>query len=403
MKSLFSELIRSNPSSWRNILKENYPKIWIIENDCSPYVLFKYGVSPNFKDPMVQEARGIILNKVTGKVVCWPFRKFGRYDESYADKIDWSTAKVLEKIDGSIIKLWYDEYKNKFVFSTDKTIYAEDALIEDDNGELTSFLNLIEQSDNYKDICKLIENGSLDKNNTYIFELVNQVNQVVIHYNDRTLYHIGTRNNVTGEETNIDIGIHKPEEYPVKSLQECIKFVDNLTADEYGHIYNCFYEGAVVVDANWNRVKVKTTIYQVLHNIVSGSTNSRKDLIRLLYDDKLVVSSICTNYPELAHYIKYYDYMVTRFKYEANAIIDVARKIYEDSDHSRKMVGLSIGDSPYKSIVFRSLDNDYQLDDILEAMSSDKYLYITKFIEPYTPNRIDAFDIYYNIKKGGEK
>jgi hypothetical protein len=39
----------------------------------------------------------------------------------------------------------------------------------------------------------------LNKENTYIFELVSKYNRVVIDYNtEPTLYHIGTRNNVTG-------------------------------------------------------------------------------------------------------------------------------------------------------------------------------------------------------------
>lgn len=74
----------------------------------SPYAIFNYAIGCDFSNPIVQEARGIIIDLENLDVVCWPFRKFGNYNESYADKIDWSTARVQEKIDGSIIKLWWD-------------------------------------------------------------------------------------------------------------------------------------------------------------------------------------------------------------------------------------------------------------------------------------------------------
>ena len=99
--------INEHPN-WRDLLIEEY-RINIKEE--YPFAIFNYGIDCDFSNPIVQEARGIIIDIEDCDVVCWPFRKFGNYNESYADKIDWNTARVQDKIDGSIIKLKsYNEY-----------------------------------------------------------------------------------------------------------------------------------------------------------------------------------------------------------------------------------------------------------------------------------------------------
>jgi len=48
----------------------------------------------------VQDARGLILEKDTWKVMCMTFRKFFNAEEGHAARIDWPTAHILEKVDG---------------------------------------------------------------------------------------------------------------------------------------------------------------------------------------------------------------------------------------------------------------------------------------------------------------
>ena len=381
--------------SWRDELKEKYPDIFITEEESSPYVLFRYSIGCDFNDPLVQEARGIILDKNTGEVACWPFRKFGKFYEPYADKIDWESATVLEKLDGSIIKLWFDKYKEKFVFSTNGVIYAENAYVTSDKD--TTFMELIERAANYDDLLAIINaENVLDKNKTYIFELVGADNKVVINYDKPLLYHIGTRNNITGEESDDDIGIIKPTKYNVSTLDECIELANSMSEDENGVTTNCAVEGFVVVDKNWNRIKVKSSIYQILHNIVAGSEVSRYNLIKMLYDNTIDVYSVSRNFPELAVFIKYYDYQVSEYIHEANRIINVTRKLYEDSNHDRKTVANLIKDHPYSGIAFNAIDNIDTLDEILDRRKEGKYLYLTrKIIEPYSPMPLNMVKEYY--------
>jgi len=115
----------SEYEDWRGILKEEYG---ISIKEDFPYAIFNYGVESDFSNPIVQEARGIIINTETLEVVCWSFRKFGNYNESYADKIDWNTARVQDKVDGSIIKMWWNPITDEWRFSTNSTLNAKEAI-----------------------------------------------------------------------------------------------------------------------------------------------------------------------------------------------------------------------------------------------------------------------------------
>ena len=190
--------IARNPDNWQTILTEEYGiKVKQEEN----YAIFNYGFGCDYSNPLVQEARGIIIDTESLQVVCWPFRKFGNYTESYADSIDWNTAKVQEKVDGSIVKLWFDHRLGKWQFSTNGVIRAEKAPLE--SVRASNYLSLIQKAKNFADIPF----QTLDRDYTYIFELVSPDNQVVVPYDATMLYHTGTRSNVTGEETDMDIGI----------------------------------------------------------------------------------------------------------------------------------------------------------------------------------------------------
>lgn len=97
----------SEHENWRELLDE----MGIGIKEEYPFAIFNYTIGCDFSSPIVQEARGIIIDLENLDVACWPFRKFGNYNESYADKIDWATAMVQEKVDGSIVKLWWNRMR----------------------------------------------------------------------------------------------------------------------------------------------------------------------------------------------------------------------------------------------------------------------------------------------------
>src|ERR1019366_8453836 len=73
-------------------------------------VMLKYSqINSPMNEPIVQQCRGIILDESNDwAVVSYPFDKFFNYGEPNAAKIDWANTRVLEKLDGSLMTLyWY--------------------------------------------------------------------------------------------------------------------------------------------------------------------------------------------------------------------------------------------------------------------------------------------------------
>ena len=124
----------------------------------------------------------------------------------------------------------------------------------------------------------------LNKDYTYIFELVSPLNRVVIKYSEIEIYHIGTRNNLTGEELVEDIGIKKPKAYPLTSLKDCIDAAAALNKD--CDKFDLLNEGFVVVDGNWNRIKIKSPDYVLIHHALNGGILSKKKIINLILENE---------------------------------------------------------------------------------------------------------------------
>lgn len=352
--------------------KDVYPDIMIKTTD-DGLAVFNYGIGADFGDPVVQESRGIIIDLINIDVVCWPFRKFGKYDEPYADDIDWSSAIVQEKIDGSIIKLWWNRLDSKWMWSTNSTIDANDATYNEETKE--SFMNIIVKTPEYRKMLEIIfgheyefidniDTIQIDRNEnvmvsdiTYIFELTSPDNRVVIPYTNYKMRLIGARNNRTGMEYNMTIrNIDKPMRYDLHSLKDCIEWCSNMNLDEYGTIGKVYGEGFVVVDKYFNRIKIKSPEYMMMHGIISGDRKSRACLIDLIYHDKLDITSICREFPNTAHILCYYKYQVEELLYEATAMIDIARKL-NNIFANRKEVAIRIKDKRVSMFGFAAISN----------------------------------------------
>lgn len=250
------------------------------------YILFSYNqLESDFTDELVRECRGVILDEDTLRPVCVPFYKFGNYGESYVPDLDWSSVRVQEKIDGSLIKVWYD--RGKWRVSTSGTVCADSAeLIKTDLFGDSVFRTYGELFAAAKEKCGL-DFDRLDKSKTYMFELVGPFNKVVILYPDIDIYHIGTRDNITLEEIDVDIGVKKPKEFALGSLEQCVAASRDLPADK---------EGYVAVDGFYNRVKIKNPTYVALHHYKNNGDPSMASFIEIVRKNE--VAEYLTYFPE---------------------------------------------------------------------------------------------------------
>jgi len=259
MQLEINAFIRKNPN-WETMLTE--APYFIKVKRCDEYVLLKYDqIRSDMNLPIVRECRGIILDESNEyNPVCVPFFKFGNYGESYIPEIDWDTARFIEKLDGSLVKLWY--HNCKWRVSSNSEIDARNANLS------SALLKTSVQTDIYTLFYEAWNKtgksfDELDLNYTYMFELTSPHNRIVVRYDETTIRHIGTRNINTLLECDMDIGIAKPRTFAFNTLENCIESARNLGYNE---------EGYIVVDQHFNRIKVKSPLYVALNHISQGVT-----------------------------------------------------------------------------------------------------------------------------------
>ena len=166
--------IKHNPDNWEQEINDRL----IRTSHKGNLVCFKYGIEADFSDPLVCEARGIVIDVKHQTVVCRPFDKFFNVQEQYAADIDWNNGK--------------------WTFATSSTCDATEASVAGYKG--VTYRNIIARADNYS----RIPFDDLSKNRTYLFELVSPMTQVVIRYDKTSLYYLASFDNMTGEEVEVD-------------------------------------------------------------------------------------------------------------------------------------------------------------------------------------------------------
>lgn len=221
--------------------------------------------------------------------------------------MDWSSIKVSEKIDGSIMKLWC--YNGKWHVSTNANIDAEDAAVPDI------------RKDNFKElfwdgVCKnLTKVGwpggiigwlhDLNPSYTYIFEMVSPYTRVVIPYEHTDVYFLGSRHN----ELNIQYSCSKNSAYAMKTqmfprprlydfhtLEDIVKASQALPWDE---------EGYVCYDKYFNRCKIKSPKYVMAHFSRNNNVITRWHLINVILKGEMNEFLIyASDYKEQIEFVK---------------------------------------------------------------------------------------------------
>ena len=351
-------LLQNNGDNWRVILTSSPYCLKIDEKTINnvDYILFKYDqIESDFSDPIVKECRGIILRKNDWKIVCYPFKKFFNYGEGHSDTIDFETSKVQEKVDGSIMKMWYDG--NEWIISTNGKIDSTDVTCAIGKSFNELFIeSLKNQLDNDETkYNEFFETLNKHKNYTYIFEMVHPLTRVVIEYDKPDLRHIGTRNNDTYEELDINIGIQKPTEYKFNSFDDVINMSRLLPYSK---------EGYVVVDANWNRVKVKSPAYLAVHHLKNNGVISARRVIDIILKGEQ--SEVLSIFPEFTDYFNVASEIFYNFKAELEKNIDDFKNMTFESKKGFAMVASK---TQLPDFFFQVYDGKYTYDDLSKYLS----------------------------------
>lgn len=336
--------------------------------------LFKYDqIRSPMSESIVQECRGLILDKdASWQVVCFPYTKFFNYGETNCAKLDLDSIEVYQKLDGSLLNLYY--YKDSWWVSTSGNPDASGPVLNE-LGNNTSFKKLFWEVWN-----KLGYNlpPAFFKTLTFMFELTTPFNKVVVQHKSSNIILHGIRNRISFEEINLkDVNNNslqgnwswcnwdRCQTISFKNIDKIISYANTLNPLEE--------EGFVLVDKHFNRAKIKSEAYVNLHHIRSTMSsramlevirkNECEEFLQYFSEYKELHRNIKTKYTKLIILIQSF---VNEWKYKK---LELEK---EGKELTRKEVGLYFKDYFFCGIMFKLLFDEDNLESLLAEMSIRK-------------------------------
>ncbi len=289
--------------------------------------------SPRF-DPLVDRCRGIVLDDTTLDIVCNTFKRFYNAGEDpRTDDFDFAYSVSFEKVDGSLIKVYY--YKNKWRIGTRGTAFANNTItcFDGEDGKIT-FKDLFLKTLNVTyEAFQEIMNYHCDKDVTYMFELCTMENRVVTHYPTDRVYLTGSIDNKEYHDSNImDLlelytrlnlvfdALHFPQYCEHTSINSVIEHAETLTDLQEGFVLceNGLSEDELTFKF---RLKIKSKAYLHAHRI-RGNGLTPKRVFDLVYANEHI--EFLVYYPE---YQKFFDTYIEKYDIMKQEISGVYEKI----------------------------------------------------------------------------
>lgn len=359
------EFINNHKENWKELLSQ--PPYSLIIKEDEHYYLLKYNqIESDFNEKICRECRGLIIDKESLKPVALSFYKFFNVQEQYADDIDWESAEVQEKIDGSKILLFWDKYKEKWQICTSGNLNAYECNV---GGWDKSFGDLFEEA--------LLVNGFslgdftnyLNKDYCYTFELVSPESRIVVPYKETDLYFIGFRDAKMFEEYETALSIVStfikvPKSYSLHSLEDCLEATSKMGFDE---------EGFVVVDKNWNRVKIKSPAYLQAHYLANNNVHSNKEILNIILKNEQ--SEFLSYFPEWKPKFDEVEEKLNNFKYYARmAVNQIINRGLHDGKELADYISKNFpkySDLCFKA--FRALKKDDEIEKFIDDWFDSKF------------------------------
>ena len=345
------------------------------------FVLFKYNqINSDFNEPICLEARGLILDSLDNfKVVRMAFKKFFNLGEPFAAHLDWDTAVATEKIDGSIMSVWFA--RGQWHLSTNGTIDAFKAEIAG-VGPYKTFGDLFES---VLPLSRFSEFSNILAHQCYTFELVSPYNKVVIDYPETKVYLLSIRDMNTLVEHNLDqveefaarFGFTVPQRYYLNNEADYRKVVEQMPE---GH------EGIVVRDANGERVKIKTLLYFQMHKAKNNGVLTLERIVDLIR---------ANDHYEFLSYFPEYQSIFDKVKHQLDRVEVVKEKVQQDvaqwkrdnadvyeqdARMARKWFAQDLGKSKYGALYFAEYDGNF--DEFVAGRTTSQFISLFKIELP---------------------
>jgi hypothetical protein len=303
-----------------------------------PLVSLNYDqILSKMSEPICQECRGLILETGTWDVASRSFPKFFNYGQIEAHEIDWASARVQEKLDGSLICFYH--YQGEWRVATKGTPDASGSV----GAESMTFANLV--------MLTLLEMGTswgelttaMLPNKFYSFELTAPENRVIVPYKGRSLTLLAAWDAETLEEESVASLPQLPtpvvKEYPFSGVT-----LDFLVAVA-GGMSALLDEGVVVSDDSHRRIKVKCPAYMMADRVMSRIATPRRKVELILspqYDDSLTLLP-----PHVQDELREYEHKIRALAATAQADFDANKDAPTQKDFA-----LAVKDKKHAALLF---------------------------------------------------
>ena len=287
--------------------------------------------------PYVLQARGLILDKAFN-VLCQPFDRFFNFGEVYDHEqmINWDKAECYEKVDGSLIKIYYDG--SLWQIATRGTAFAESSV----GGFPLTFQQLVLKALalSFEDF-QVLSNKVLTKGYTYLFDVTSRENRVVTHYEGYKLWYLATRCNKTGEYLRTEkavqqLGAQLINVFKFKSSQNCLGTAAQLPDLQEGYVV--YQDGRPIC-------KVKSPAYVTVHHL-RGEGLSPKRIATLVLGNEQ--QEYLKYFPEDAGYILPYEEALKNIEQQLE---EISKDVYDIE--SQKDFALEVKGLPFSAVLFQ--------------------------------------------------
>jgi hypothetical protein len=281
-------------------------------------------------ETIVQQCRGIIIDENNDwSIVSYPYDKFFNHGEAHAPKIDWNTAQVYDKLDGSLMTLYH--YQGEWRVQSSGTADAAGEV----GGFDFSFQQLFWQV--WDELGYRLPK---ETDYCFMFELMTPYNRVVVQHDRNQLILHGVRNCQTLTEAPPQLwadryGWDLVQTFALTNLKDILtaaQTLDPLAA-----------EGYIVCDASFRRVKIKSPQYVALAHLRESFSPRR--LLEVVINNE--GDELLTYYPEWRE-------LYEQLQLQYDRLIQIIDQAVQTHQHieDQKEYAIAIKALPYSGVLF---------------------------------------------------
>ncbi len=335
----------------------------------------EYAVSSNVRDglvilnycqidsaktaPIVMECRGLVLKMDDWSVVACPLKRFYNYGEcpEITGKFDWNNFTCEEKVDGSLVLMYWCPIRLKWVMNT-RNSFGDGEINDSGLTWEDLFFSLINPNDT-----------SLLKFYTYIFELCSPFNKVVTYHEKPKIVLLAIMDKHFCDEADASYfnwfaethGFKVPPKFNFKNITEA---QNHLTDTPFS------FEGFVLRDCNGLRLKMKSPAYLRAHYLFSnGNSVANKNLIPLILYNQNDLDELLSYYPEFKGRVDALQGKIGNIILEIQEFYNGIAGLVPQKEFASHAVT-----KPYAAILFEARKQKKDIHAIMYSTVGEKYL-----------------------------